>query len=74
VLTPLVEKQIEDLSAANPGLGRDKVVSDLILQKQPSKQFAGVDDIAAAVVFLCSDAAAQITGTAISIDGGWTAA
>ena len=73
VHTPLVEKQIVDLAAAHPDLGRDRVIRDLILQKQPSKQFATVDQVAASVVYLCSDAAAQVTGTTISIDGGWTA-
>ena len=73
VLTPLVEKQIVDLDAQNPGVGRDRVIRDMILQKQPSKQFATVEEIASSVAFLCSDAAAQITGTTLSIDGGWTA-
>jgi 3-hydroxybutyrate dehydrogenase len=44
-----------------------------MLQRQPTREFAGVDDIGALTVFLCSEAAAQITGTTLSIDGGWTA-
>ena len=52
----------------------EAVVSDIILEKQPSKQFATVEQIAGAVLYLCSDAAAQVTGTTISVDGGWTAA
>jgi len=72
VLTPLVEKQIEDLMAEKD-LDRDTVVRDLMLYKQPTREFATADQIGETVVFLCSDAAAQITGTTISVDGGWTA-
>lgn len=73
VRTPLVQKQIDDLAAANPNLTPEQLVRDVVLQKQPSKQFATVDQIGGCVVFLCSDAAAQITGTTLSVDGGWTA-
>jgi 3-hydroxybutyrate dehydrogenase len=45
----------------------------VILAKQPSRQFATVEQIGAAVAFLCSFDAAQITGTTLSVDGGWTA-
>ena len=55
------------------GFDRDKTIRDVILEKQPSKQFATVEQIAASVAFLASDDAAQITGTTLSIDGGWTA-
>lgn len=72
VLTPLVETQIEDRMKER-GLDREAVIRDVILEKQPSKQFATVDQIADSVVFLASDSAAQITGTTLSIDGGWTA-
>lgn len=72
VLTPLVEKQIEDLMAEK-GLDRETVVADHVLRKQPSREFATVEQIAGTVAFLCSDDAAQITGTTISVDGGWTA-
>jgi 3-hydroxybutyrate dehydrogenase len=74
VLTPLVEIQIDDRAKENPDLDREAVVRDVILEKQPSKQFATVEQIAGAVLYLCSDAAAQVTGTTISVDGGWTAA
>jgi 3-hydroxybutyrate dehydrogenase len=73
VLTPLVETQITD-RMAELGLDRETTIRDVILEKQPSKQFATVEQIAAATAFLASDAAAQITGTTLSIDGGWTAA
>jgi 3-hydroxybutyrate dehydrogenase len=72
VLTPLVEAQITDQMKAH-GLSREGVVREVMLQRQPTRQFAKVEDIGAMTVFLCSDAAAQITGTTLSIDGGWTA-
>ncbi|WP_312797367.1 3-hydroxybutyrate dehydrogenase [Tianweitania sp.] len=73
VRTPLVEKQIDDLAATHSHLRKEEVVRDIVLQKQPSKQFVTVEQIGGTAVFLCSDAAAQITGTTISVDGGWTA-
>ena len=72
VRTPLVEGQIADQMRAH-GIGRDEVIRNVMLQRQPTKQFVKVEDIGAMTVFLCSDAAAQITGTALSVDGGWTA-
>lgn len=72
VLTPLVETQIQDLMAQT-GLDRATVVAEHVLRKQPSKEFATVEQIAGTVTFLCSDDAAQITGTTVSVDGGWTA-
>jgi 3-hydroxybutyrate dehydrogenase len=72
VLTPLVENQIADQMKVH-GLPREQVVRDVMLQRQPTRQFARVEDIGAMTVFLCSDAAAQITGTTLSVDGGWTA-
>ncbi len=72
VLTPLVEAQIPDQMKAH-GMDRDEVIEKVMLERQPSKDFATVDQIGGTVVFLCSPAADQITGTTISVDGGWTA-
>ncbi len=72
VLTPLVEAQIPD-TMKEYGMDRDTVIRDVMLTRQPSKEFATVEQIGGTTVFLCSDAAAQITGTTISVDGGWTA-
>ena len=72
VLTPLVEAQIPDQMKVH-GMDRDTVIREVMLTRQPSKQFATVEQLGGTTVFLCSDAAAQITGTTISVDGGWTA-
>ena len=72
VLTPLVEAQIPD-TMKKYGMERDEVIKKVMLERQPSKEFATVEQIGGTTVFLCSDAAAQITGTTISVDGGWTA-
>jgi len=72
VWTPLVENQIPDTMKAR-GLTREQVINDVMLEAQPTKQFVKPEDVAALAVFLCSDAAAQITGANLSIDGGWTA-
>ncbi len=73
VWTPLVEKQIPDTMKAR-GMTKEQVIHDVLLEAQPTKQFVTVDEVAAIAVFLCSDAAKQITGANISVDGGWTAA
>ncbi|MFC0341926.1 3-hydroxybutyrate dehydrogenase [Paracoccus niistensis] len=72
VLTPIVEKQIPDQMKTH-GMGREEVIAKVMLARQPSGEFATVEQIGGTTVFLCSDAAAQITGTTISVDGGWTA-
>jgi 3-hydroxybutyrate dehydrogenase len=73
VWTPLVEKQIPDTMKAR-NLTKEQVINDVLLTAQPTKQFVTVEQVAACAVYLCSDAAANITGTNISMDGGWTAA
>jgi 3-hydroxybutyrate dehydrogenase len=72
VWTPLVEAQIPDTMRAR-GLTRDQVMQDVLLEAQPTKQFVTVEQVAALVVFLCGEAAANITGANLSMDGGWTA-
>jgi 3-hydroxybutyrate dehydrogenase len=72
VLTPLVQRQIDDL-AARENIGRDEAQRRLLAAKQPSGDFATPEQIAGLAVFLCSDAAAQIRGASVPIDGGWTA-
>lgn len=72
VLTPLVEKQIPETAKAR-NMTEEQVVRDVLLAAQSTKQFVQAADIGALTAYLCSDAAAQITGTAIPIDGGWTA-
>ena len=72
VWTPLVENQIPDTMKAR-NLTRDQVINDVLLDSQPTKEFVTPEQVAAIAVFLCSDAAAQITGANISVDGGWTA-
>lgn len=72
VLTPLVEAQIPD-TMEKYGMGREEVIEKVMLERQPSKEFATVEQLGGTVVFLCTDAGTQITGTTISVDGGWTA-
>ena len=72
VLTPLVQKQIDD-RAARESIPAEKAKLDLVSEKQPSHEFVTPEQIGALAVFLCSEAAAQIRGAALSIDGGWTA-
>ena len=72
VLTPLVEAQIPDQMKTH-NMDRDTVIREVMLDRQPSRQFATTGQIGGTAVFLCSGAAEQITGTTISVDGGWTA-
>jgi 3-hydroxybutyrate dehydrogenase len=72
VYTPLVEAQIDNQAKAH-GIAREQVIRDVLLAQQPNKRFATVEEIGALTVFLASDAAASITGTALPVDGGWIA-
>jgi len=72
VLTPLVQKQINDL-AQQQQLSPETARAQLLGEKQPSLQFVTPEQIGALVVFLCSEAAVQIRGASVPIDGGWTA-
>jgi 3-hydroxybutyrate dehydrogenase len=71
VKTPLVDKQIADQAKAH-GISPEQVVRDVMLSHQARKQFIQVEELAALAVFLASDAAASMTGTALAMDGGWT--
>ena len=72
VLTPLVQKQIDDRAKASGKTVREEEIA-LLSEKQPMHQFTKPESIGALTVFLCGDAAASITGSAYSIDGGWVA-
>ncbi|WP_380052381.1 3-hydroxybutyrate dehydrogenase [Falsihalocynthiibacter sp. SS001] len=72
VLTPIIEAQIPDQMATH-NMDRETVLSEIMLSRQPSREFATTDQLGATAVFLCSDAASQMTGTTLSVDGGWTA-
>jgi 3-hydroxybutyrate dehydrogenase len=72
VWTPLVEAQI-DAQARSHGIPREQVIRDVLLAQQPNKRFASVEEIGALAVFLAGEAAGSITGTALPVDGGWTA-
>jgi 3-hydroxybutyrate dehydrogenase len=72
VRTPLVENQIADTAKAR-GISEEAVVRDVLLAAQPTKEFVKVEDVAGLAVFLISEAANQINGAALSIDGGWVA-
>ncbi len=72
VRTPLVEKQITALAEKN-GVDQEAAARELLSEKQPSLQFVTPEQLGSTAVFLASDAAAQITGTTVSVDGGWTA-
>jgi 3-hydroxybutyrate dehydrogenase len=72
VLTPLVQKQIDSLATLR-GLSQEEASRELLSEKQPSKRFVTPEQLGQLAVFLCSEAAGNMTGSAITMDGGWTA-
>ncbi len=72
VLTPLVEKQIEALSQKQK-ISYEQASEELLLEKQPSKRFTGIDQLGDLAIFLCSESASNMTGTSLPVDGGWVA-
>ncbi|MEM6309775.1 MAG: 3-hydroxybutyrate dehydrogenase [Pseudomonadota bacterium] len=72
VLTPLVEAQIPD-TMKQYNMDRETAIREVMLTRQPSREFATVEQLGGTAIFLCSDAATQITGTTVSVDGAWTA-
>ena len=72
MLTPLVQKQI-DAIAAREGISNQRAQAQLLGEKQPSQEFATPEQIGALTAFLCSEAASQIRGAALPVDGGWLA-
>lgn len=72
VLTPLVESQIPE-TMKKYNMDRETVEREILLARQPSKAFATTEQLGGTTLYLCSDAAEQVTGTTISVDGGWTA-
>jgi 3-hydroxybutyrate dehydrogenase len=72
VLTPLVQKQIPETARAR-GITEEQVVKDVLLHAQPTRQFVTTEQLGALAVFLCTGSAASITGTALPVEGGWTA-
>jgi 3-hydroxybutyrate dehydrogenase len=72
VLTPLVERQIPETAKAR-GLTEEQVVRDVLLHAQPTRRFVTTAELGALAVFLCTSGGASITGTALPVEGGWTA-
>ena len=73
VWTPLVEAQIPATMAAR-GMTKEQVIAEVMLKAQPTKRFVTVAEVAALAVFVASEAAGNMTGSILSLDGGWTAA
>jgi 3-hydroxybutyrate dehydrogenase len=72
VLTPLVQQQLQ-ARAAETGQAIEAVKEAMVAEKQPLREFSTPEQIGAAAVFLCSEGARTITGTSLSVDGGWVA-
>lgn len=72
VMTPLIEAQIPEQMAAH-NMSREDVLKNVMLLRQPSREMATTEQLGGTALYLISEAAKQVTGTAISVDGGWTA-
>jgi len=72
VRTPLVDSQLDALAASH-GMSRERVAQEIMLKPMPKRAFIAMEELSAAVEFLLADAARNITGQCITIDGGWTA-
>jgi 3-hydroxybutyrate dehydrogenase len=72
VKTPLIEAQIVDQAKAR-GIPEDRVMEDVILGAQPTKKFVEYEHLAGMLLYLVSDMGASATGSAMVVDGGWTA-
>ena len=72
VLTPLVQKQIDDL-ATREAISTEDATLKLLGEKQPSGRFATVEQIGGVAAFLCSESASEMRGSEIKVDGGWIA-
>lgn len=72
VYTDLVKNQVPDMAKIN-NIPEEKVISDILLRDQPTKKFVKAEDIGALVLHLCGPHSGSITGSCLSIDGGWTA-
>lgn len=70
--TPLVANQIKDTAQAK-GIPEEEVINSVLLAEHATKKFTTVEQLAALAIFLCSDLAENMTGTAIPVDGGWVA-
>jgi 3-hydroxybutyrate dehydrogenase len=73
VRTPLAEAQLAPL-AKQHGVSEEVALRDYLLEKQPSKRWIEVDEVAQMALYLCGPGSGGVTGTALSIDGGWTSA
>lgn len=72
IKTAVVDRQIRQQAEVS-GIPESKVIDELILPKHPTREFVKVEQVAALALFLCLDASASITGSALPMDGGWTA-
>lgn len=72
VRTPLVEQQVADQAEAH-GISREEVLEEIMLRETAVKRLAEPDEVAAAVLYLCGPRSGFVTGSSLTLDGGWTA-